>query len=110
MYFRPFSFFIDCQRVTRRAEAYVDDYDRVGDRVYSRNEAEIRLNRLLLDDGIIDEFDIDSGEALIGGGFGGQTKFRDVVDKNLPGGKNYQEIVFLAPVTKILLLTFALLD
>ena len=91
-----FEFFIDGQRVTRRAEAYVDDYDRVGDRVYSRTEAEIRLNSLMEDEGIIDTIDIDTGEPLIGGGFGGQTKFRDVVDKNLPGGKNYQEIVFLA--------------
>ena len=37
-----------------------------------------------------------TGEALIGGGFGDQTKYRYVIDENLPGGKKYQEIVFLA--------------
>ena len=91
-----FEFFIDGQRVTRRAEEYVDDYDRVGDRVYSRTEAEIRLNSLMEDEGIIDTIDIDTGEAFIGEGFGGQTQYRYVIDENLPGGKNYQEIVFLA--------------
>ena len=90
-----FEFFIDGQRLTSRAEEF-GDAERVGDRVYSRTEAEIRLNRLMEDEGIIDTIDMDTGEALIGGGFGDQTQYRYVVDTNLPGGKNYQEIIFLA--------------
>ena len=97
-----FEFFIDGQRVTRRAEEDFSDaeavqYDlRLGDRVYSRTEAEIRLNRLMEDEGIVDTVDMETGEALIGGGFGDQTQYRYVIDENLPGGENYQEIVFLA--------------
>ncbi len=97
-----FEFFIDGQRATRRAEEDFSDaeavqYDlRLGDRVYSRTEAEIRLNRLMEDEGIIDTVDIETGEALIGGEFGDQTQYRYVIDKNLPGGENYQEIVFKA--------------
>ena len=86
-----FEFFIDGRRLTSDVEQYT-----AGDRVYSRTEAEIRLNRLMEDEGIVDTIDMDTGEALIGGGFGDQTQYRYVVDTNLPGGKNYQEIIFLA--------------
>jgi len=87
-----FEFFIDGRRLTSDVEQYT-----AGDRVYSRTEAEIRLNQLMEDEGIIDTINMETGEALIGRGFGGdQTKYRYVVDTNLPGGKNYQEIVFLA--------------
>ena len=86
-----FEFFIDGRRLTSDVEQYT-----AGDRVYSRTEAEIRLNQLMEDEGIVDTIDMDTGEALIGEGFGDSTKYRYVVDTNLPGGKNYQEIIFLA--------------
>jgi len=72
------------------------DFNRMesADLPYSQTEAQIQLRNSMADEGYdmfrveADEFDPEFDS------FGGQTRYKQYVDKSLPGGKNYREIVF----------------
>ena len=77
-----YSLFVD----GRRMEGY--------DVPYSQTEAQIQLRDVMADQGYdmfrvnADDFDPDFD------GFGGETRYKQYIDDNLPGGKNYREIIY----------------
>ena len=65
-----------------------------GNIAYSRTEAQIKLRDEMADEGYdmfrvdADDFDPDFD------GFGGGTQYKQFIDRSLPGGKNYREIIY----------------
>jgi hypothetical protein len=78
-----YELFVDGKRVTNK--------DNIA---YSQTEAQIQLRGSIADEGYdmfrvdADDFDPDFD------GFGGETQYKGFMDKTLPGGKNYREIIY----------------
>jgi hypothetical protein len=78
-----YELFVDGKRVTNN--------DNIA---YSQTEAQIQLRGSIADEGYdmfrvdADDFDPDFD------GFGGETQYKGYMDKTLPGGKNYREIIY----------------
>ena len=78
-----YQLFVDGQRVTDPSNI-----------AYSRTEAQIQLRDAMADEGY-DMFRVDADDYDPDfDGFGGETRYKQYIDDNLPGGKNYREIIY----------------